>query len=255
MTEQLRPTNQSETYSSNAKSTFAFRATAAASAVSELLKAHDYAVDAGGDRWNFAVEIAVLHRLGITDTDLRWLLLKDFLRHQCETSCPNDDRRTFEAINPLKFQPHSCFMLTDTGVNFARQLTLNVAGSATIFPLFNRPRSIEALKPMWDPVRRELTVSQYIVKHFRWPAPNQELVLTAFQEEHWGNEIDDPLIPLDGLASRERLHDTIKGLNRRQKTRLIQFRGNGTGEGVLWQFTPKLFKLFGLRAAEEENSA
>ena len=34
---------------------------------------------------------------------------------------------------------------------------------------------------------------------------------------------------------KRRLNDTIKCLNRGQVYRLLHFRGDGTGEGVLWE--------------------
>ena len=48
---------------------------------------------------------------------------------------------------------------------------------------------------MWDPERRELHVAGLIVKRFKWPAVNQEAILTAFAEEGWPPRIDDPLPP------------------------------------------------------------
>ena len=101
----------------------------------------------------------------------------------------------------------------------------------TIPFLFEQSVQSQCTSPFWDPLRRQLRVAEYVVKSFRWPAPNQE--------ENWPASIDDPLIPVDGIQCKERLRDTIKGLNRRQLSRLIQFRGNGTGEGITWQFTPK----------------
>jgi hypothetical protein len=35
-----------------------------------------------------------------------------------------------------------------------------------------------------------------VVKEFKLPAPNQETILTAFQEEGWPPRIDDPLPPV-----------------------------------------------------------
>ncbi|MEO1524438.1 MAG: hypothetical protein AAFX06_03340 [Planctomycetota bacterium] len=46
--------------------------------------------------------------------------------------------------------------------------------------------------------------------------------------------IDDPL-PVDAnIEPKRRLSDSIKCLNRNQAARLIRFRGDGTGEGILW---------------------
>ncbi len=225
---------------------YSLRNRAITSALSELLKAREYAIDNGCDKWDFAVEIGTLRQFGTTDTDLRWLILKELLEHRHDTSGPNDEGRCFEFANPLKFQSHSCFVLTRAGSAFVSKLLSELDSSATLLPLiFAEPNRAEVPTPFWDPMRRQLRVFDFVVKHFRWAARNQELVLSAFQEERWPSEIDDPLIPIVGLQSKERLHDTIKGLNRNQKIRLIQFRGNGTGEGVLWNFTPKGLKEIG----------
>jgi hypothetical protein len=38
------------------------------------------------------------------------------------------------------------------------------------------------------------------------------------------------------IEPRERLHNTIRALNRHHRHSLLRFRGDGTGEGVLWEF-------------------
>lgn len=58
----------------------------------------------------------------------------------------------------------------------------------------------------------------------------------AFEEEGWPPRIDDPLPPLAQLDPRRRLHDTIKALNRKQKRALLRFMGDGSGEGIRWEF-------------------
>jgi hypothetical protein len=93
------------------------------------------------------------------------------------------------------------------------------------------------LHPRWDPLRRELTVGGQIVKRFRLPAPNQEAIIMAFEEEGWPPAILDPLPPADEQNGRQRLHDTIKALNRSRLARVIRFLGDGTGEGVLWEWS------------------
>lgn len=91
------------------------------------------------------------------------------------------------------------------------------------------------LLPRWDSIRRELVVDGQIVKRFRLPAPNQEAVLAAFQEEAWPPRVFDPLPPRTDQDSKRRLHETIKALNCRRLARIIRFRGDGTGQGVLWE--------------------
>jgi hypothetical protein len=93
----------------------------------------------------------------------------------------------------------------------------------------------KALHPHWDSLRRELTLDGQVVKRFRVPARNQETVLMAFEEEGWPAVVLDPLPPQDEQDGKQRLHDTIKSLNRSRLARVIRFSGDGTGEGVLWE--------------------
>jgi hypothetical protein len=92
--------------------------------------------------------------------------------------------------------------------------------------------------PKWDRDRRELRVGSKVVKVFKLPSPMQEAILVAFEEEHWPPRIDDPLPSHPELLPKRRLHDTIKSLNRNQKQPLIRFMGDGTGEGIRWEFHP-----------------
>ena len=59
--------------------------------------------------------------------------------------------------------------------------------------------------------------------------------MAAFQEEGWPAHLDDPLPPLHKGCSKDRLRDAIRHLNANQKNRLIRFRGDGTGQGILWE--------------------
>ena len=60
-------------------------------------------------------------------------------------------------------------------------------------------------------------------------------MLSAFQEEAWPMRIDDPLGPSPSVDTKRRLADTIKCLNRRQENQIVHFRGDGSGEGVVWE--------------------
>ena len=93
------------------------------------------------------------------------------------------------------------------------------------------------LRPHWDPERRVLVCHGQIVKCFRQPAPNQILILEAFEEEGWPVHIDDPISPQgrSPLERKRRLNDVVKALNRHQVTPLIHFFCDGSGEGILWE--------------------
>jgi hypothetical protein len=82
-------------------------------------------------------------------------------------------------------------------------------------------------------------VGRQVVKEFKLHSPNQVTILTAFEEEGWPLKIDDPLSPHSEIDAKQRLHDTIKSLNRNQKCQLLRFRGDGTGQGVRWELRQK----------------
>src|SRR5262245_61781741 len=42
--------------------------------------------------------------------------------------------------------------------------------------------------------------------------------------------------PRGGRSSKLRLRDAIKRLNRHQQHKVIRFRGDGYGKGILWEF-------------------
>jgi hypothetical protein len=104
------------------------------------------------------------------------------------------------------------------------------------------------IMPDWDAVRRELWLGDVLVKRFRQPARNQEAILAAFQEEGWPARIDDPLSGGDNVDSHDRLHDAVRRLNQ-QKVRLIEFRSDGLGKGILWDLRKKPAPKKGRRSA------
>jgi hypothetical protein len=83
-----------------------------------------------------------------------------------------------------------------------------------------------------------LRVGDFLVKKFRVPAGNQELVLSAFEEEGWPSYIDDPLPMKSEIVPKQRLNNVINRLNGSQLLPILRFHGNGNGEGVGWQVLP-----------------
>jgi hypothetical protein len=95
-----------------------------------------------------------------------------------------------------------------------------------------------AESPSWDPAGRVLRWGEIVLKAFRQRAPGQERLLAAFHEEGWNHRVDDPLPrehKMTARAAKQRLHDTINNLNRFHRLRLVHFRGDGTGEGIIWE--------------------
>jgi hypothetical protein len=225
-----------------------------AAALRRLRQALNYARDLGQDPWDFAVEIQDLFREGLSHNDFRWLLCKGYILHAAEVTEPCDKRRSFRPSGSSTFGERSCFVMTEEGM----AVTLDEkkeepAGHSTIGRTYfdgNRHSSgngylnghssewvAESANgiPIWDKQRLELRLGRLLVKSFKVPAANQELVLAAFQEEGWPTRIDDPIPPRPDQDSKRRLHDTINALNRCQRNALIRFQGDGSGQGVRWE--------------------
>jgi hypothetical protein len=240
----------------------------------QLLHAFDCASDLGCSCWDFSVEIERLLAVGMTTSDLRWLIKRGYLSHAREVTGPNDLERRFDPqYHSLAFSETTCFVLTASGLAIlGRELSaeerLSVESSCvpnrcgiaaraearpTEMPAANPaeqpvpalhlaplrpaagPLSCAGTMPVWDHDSRTFMVGEHVVKQFRVPSPNQEAILNAFQEEGWPTCVDDPLSPVPGQSPKRRLRDTIKGLNANQAAPVIRFHGDGTGQRVTWK--------------------
>jgi hypothetical protein len=83
--------------------------------------------------------------------------------------------------------------------------------------------------PVWDDEVGELRWGDVCIRTFgRHPADNQRELLDAFRLANWARWIPDP------FNDPRKLNQTIAVLNRSLDPRLIRFRGDGSGEGVIW---------------------
>jgi hypothetical protein len=222
-----------------------------------LWQAYAYAQEAGADIWDFALEIDRLYASGVTISDLRWLVAKGFVEHGLESSVYGGPHRSFRPGTGFFFEHGTCVVLTPQGAAVAGDFwsesivpprptraedTVHIAGGVNEAGAI-KPAAVAKLdgtrcflyKPLWVSTRRELSLDGTIVKRFRVPAQNQELILSAFEEDGWPEQIDDPLPISGGIDPRTRLHDTVNRLNRRQTNDLLRFHGNGNGTGVCWR--------------------
>jgi hypothetical protein len=202
-------------------------------ALALLQHALDCAKDAQAPPWDFALEISQLYAAGLTITDLRWMVAKEFVEHADETSVHGNEHRAFTPSRGLNFLPTTCVLLTIKGVALAARE--NAAASPDEIRGANgksHPRA--SLKPQWDAARRELSLGGRMVKQFHVPARNQELILSAFQEEDWPESIDDPLTGEIDIDPKTRLNDAVYRLNHKQLGCLLRFHVNRHGSGVCW---------------------
>jgi len=203
-------------------------------ALAMLMQAYEYALELGQDVWDFAVELDTLRTANVSNSDLRWLASMRYIEHAVETTRIADGGRSFRRTRPMIFPDGTCVVLTAAGAAMASEMcnptstaaneTFDVTRHQPVFP--NEPLD----RPQWDYQRRQVRCGGHVVKEFKLPAPNQETILTAFEEEGWPPRIDDPLPPVADVDPRRRLHDTIKALNRKQKHDLVRFMGDGNGE-------------------------
>jgi hypothetical protein len=199
-------------------------------ALLSLLEAHEIAAELKRPPWDLALQLSSLHDLGVSDSHLRYLICQELVEHRFETGSADQDKRTFSAAGFLRFTADSCFVLTTTGLLAAKRLTR---------PNGARDPAVHATQmPHYDTAKRILFFAGEIVKQFRVPAENQELILMAFEEEEWPPHLTDPLPGKAETPAKRRLSDAIRNLNANQHHRRIRFRGDGRGSGVVWEPLP-----------------
>jgi hypothetical protein len=218
--------------------------------LSLLLQACRYAQELQCDPWEFAVEIRCLGHAGCTHSDLRWLVCKGYAAHAQESPRRDEVRRSFKAVASLCFTEQSCFVLMPAGMAFAQQVAATLPAGSNFGANAGRLENGEVIVPKWDGQRRELRWAGVLVKRFRRPAGNQEIILASFEEEGWPPHLDNPLPPLPNTVDRQRLHDAIRRLNHGQDHRLIHFHADGTGQGICWE--PRLLPATDVRLPNTE---
>jgi hypothetical protein len=138
-----------------------------------LLDAQDCSLELGTEAWEFAVEARCLEAAGLSTTHLRWLLFKGYVQQGAERSRRTDQRRRFHPVPNLSLSAAACFVLTKAGVAYARGVLQQADKTADASDL---------TLPVWDEASRELRVGHVVVKRFKQPAGNQEIILRVFQE-------------------------------------------------------------------------
>ena len=93
------------------------------------------------------------------------------------------------------------------------------------------PKPPQQAKPRWDGETRTLYLGDLLIKRYnRGTAVNQIDVIEAFQNAGWPAVIDDP------FNNPRRLNQTLRSLKDSLPADTIRFRGDGTGDGVTWEY-------------------
>jgi len=207
------------------------------SALGLLLEAHWFARRLQCDVWEFALATTSLVQAGATESVLRWLIYSGQALHGIERTRDASLHRVVRHVSHLWLTDRSCIVLSDAGVNSAvrvAEIEQQILSADAPHPESNG--TVKHLqKPEWDKQRRELWLDGRLVKRFRQPACDQELVLNAFQELEWPARMDDPIPVHRGIDSKKRLHDTIMRLNKHQVNHLMRFVGDGSGRAIGWE--------------------
>ncbi len=191
------------------------------------------------DHWQFAVGIDELYTAGANGNDLRRLIATEHIAHAIEVLRPEAGERSFIRVANLGLSGDSAFVLTQLGLRYVRTLRSRTETAET--PGCLSPEATHERMPIWNSARRELHCRGILVKRFAVPAPSQEVILSAFQEEAWPDHIDDPLPYIVGLDPAQRLHQAVRGLNRNQRQKLLTFHRDGRGMGVCWLANDRAF--------------
>src|SRR2546430_2549173 len=91
-------------------------------AASVLLKAAIFAERLRRSPWDFAVEIGELCKLGLSRTDIRWLICQGLIEHADEVHGAPPDGRRFRPSAELALTKCSCFVLTSVGRSVVSRL-------------------------------------------------------------------------------------------------------------------------------------
>lgn len=107
----------------------------------QLLRAFDYARDLECSLWDFSIEIDRLLALGMTTSDLRWLIKRGYLSHAREITGPHDaDRRFDPQSQNLAFSKGTCFVLTALGLALlGREPCTDETASTELLSVLHRP--------------------------------------------------------------------------------------------------------------------
>jgi hypothetical protein len=188
-----------------------------------LLHALNSAAVAQRALWDFAVEVIHLPALGLSTNDLRLLIDHPTVQHALQRMQSLHRRCVFDPPDRSLLAQKSDFILTAASADVIRLLL---------------PQAVSILpdRPHYDRELRKLWLGAELVKHLKQPAPDQHLILSAFEEEHWRLRIDDPLSPDDHHDDPKlRLNRAIYRLNRHHVNSLIHFHGDSTGKGITWE--------------------
>lgn len=191
----------------------------------------------GVDPREMPVALAHLRRWWMSDEGLLWMLYQRHVEHVVPCSGESDGKGP-GVVATTRFGEKSAFVLVVAGEAFAWQFLTPVFLAALEGSPFEEAEALlrmGSLVPRYDAEERRFTWGRHLLKQFRQPAVNQELIVLTAEELLWPAWFDDPLGRGGVGHPKKRLHDAIQDLNRRQGSYLVHFKGDGSGARVGWE--------------------
>jgi hypothetical protein len=206
--------------------------------LAKLVEAYERARETRQPVWDFALSFAFLQQRGLTDESLRWLWRHGYADCVVTASRPRAAMRRNGALPLANGSKQPWVVLTTAGSWFFRIAEVASGRNGDCVQAVVAPDGDGLLPPRlprWDADWRQLRLGEHVVKWFRRPAENQEWILASFQELNWSRLILDPLKVAPEIRSQDRLHFTIRNLNRAQKQPGVHFSASNNGRAISWQ--------------------
>jgi hypothetical protein len=185
-----------------------------------------------------AVALSHLRAQGVGGQLLLWMLYQAHVEHVQQVPAPADSLPRPQPVESLCLLEGSSFALTERGEDFANDFLADVLLPCEegAFGEVWDGLLLGETAPRYDCLNRLFTWGLHVLKHFRQPSVNQEIILCTAEEMRWPAWFDDPLPRAARKSPKKRLHDTIQDLNRRQTQYLVHFKGDGTGRRIGWEY-------------------
>jgi hypothetical protein len=203
----------------------------------ELLVARWQAQELRGPTPAAAVPYSRFRERRVPDVVLLWMMYQAHVEHLLPSPPGAGGTTALRPAASLQVGKASAFCLTDRGEEFGNDFLADalVPEDDGAFAEAWGRLLLGTLAPNYDRENRVFAWGRHMLKCFRQPAVNQELILSAAEEQGWPPWFDDPLPRRGGANPKVLLHNTINDLNRRQSVYLVHFRGDGTGRRIGWE--------------------
>lgn len=180
--------------------------------------------------WQYALEMPRLQKRGINEESLCALLEEGLIEHRIETTKDGAKHRRFRRCQGPPWQEHSCFVLSEAGVEQA----LTVLREEVEKTQRQRAKQRgQRLVPRYDAQERELWYGKRRLARFPVYASYTTCLLEAFEAAKWTQkEIDNPLPGFDESVRASRLRGAVRNLNR--DVHAIRFQGSRGGQKLRW---------------------